>query len=270
MIREGDETMRFQGRTAIVTGGGTGIGAAVARQLVAEGARVALLGRRLEPLEKTALEIGALAIQADVADAAAMRQVVDRLTREWGGIDILVANAGGHGFGPTTEMADEEWARSTRVNLDTAFFSARECLPALIARQGSIVMISSIAGLAAGPDAAGYVAMKHAVIGLAKSLARDYGRKGVRTNTICPGWVRTPMADEEMAMVMDMHGLGSVDDAYAFVTRNVPINRPALPEEVAAAVCFLASKEASMINGAVLTVDGGAMTVDVPTIDFAT
>lgn len=262
--------MRFQGKTAIVTGGGTGIGAAIARRLASEGARVALLGRRLEPLEITAREIGAIAIHADVADSSAMRLAVQRLTEAWGGIDILVANAGGHGFGPTTEMSDQEWAQSTRVNLDTAFVSARTCLPALIERRGSIVMISSIAGLAAGPDAAGYVTMKHALIGLAKSLARDYGRKGVRTNTICPGWVRTPMADEEMSVVMQMNGLTSIEEAYAFVTRHVPINRPALPEEVAAAACFLATADAAMINGAVLTVDGGAMTVDVPTIDFAT
>ena len=118
----------------------------------------------------------------------------------------------------------------------------------------------------AGPDAAGYVTMKHACIGLAKSLARDSGRKGVRTNTGCPGWVTTPMADEEMKYVMKKHGLGSVAEAYALVTRDVPLGKPAAPEDVAAAVCFLASYEARMINGAILTVDGGAGTVDLPTL----
>lgn len=100
-------------------------------------------------------------------------------------------------------MSDETWALAARLNLDTAFVSARACLPSLIERRGAIVVVSSIAGLFAGPDAAGYVTMKHALIGLAKSLARDYGRKGVRTNTVCPGWVRTPMADEEMRMIIE-------------------------------------------------------------------
>jgi meso-butanediol dehydrogenase / (S,S)-butanediol dehydrogenase / diacetyl reductase len=261
--------MRFAGKTAIVTGGGTGIGAAVAGRIARDGGNVALIGRRREPLEAVAAQTGAMVIQADAADTPSMRAAVAAVVERFGGVDILVANAGGQGFGPTVDMTDETWAVSTRINLDTAFVSARECLPQLIKRSGSIVVISSIAGLFAGPDAAGYVTMKHACIGLAKSLARDYGRKHVRTNTVCPGWVRTPMADEEMEFVKDKFGLASIEEAYALVTRDVPIARPATPEEVANAVCFLASSEASMINGTVLTVDGGAGTVDLPTIAMA-
>ncbi|MCB1444937.1 MAG: SDR family oxidoreductase [Rhizobiaceae bacterium] len=258
--------MRFEGKIALVTGGGTGIGAATARRIARDGGRVALVGRRREPLEAVAAEIGGMVFQADAADTPSMKRAVGEIVSSLGGIDILVANAGGHGFGPTIEMTDETWANSTRLNLDTAFVSARECLPQLIARGGNIVVLSSIAGLFAGPDAAGYVTMKHACIGFAKSLARDYGRRGVRTNTVCPGWVTTPMADEEMDYVMKKHGLASIEEAYRLVTKDVPLGRPAAPEDVANAVCFLASSEARMINGAILTVDGGAGTVDLPTL----
>ena len=258
--------MRFAGKTAVITGGGTGIGAAVAKKIAAEGGKVALIGRRREPLESVASEIGASVFQADAAETSAMKTAVAEIIARLGGIDILVANAGGHGIGPTIEMSDETWALATRTNLNTAFVSARECLPQLIARGGNIVVLASIAGLFAGPDAAGYVTMKHACIGLAKSLARDYGRKGVRTNTVCPGWVTTPMADEEMEYVMKKHGLASIEEAYALVTKDVPLGKPAAPEDVANAVCFLASAEARMINGAILTVDGGAGTVDLPTL----
>ena len=260
--------MRFSNKTALITGGGTGIGAAVARQIAAEGGNVVLVGRRREPLEAVARQTGALTITADAADGTSMGAAVAQTCSRFGRLDILIANAGGHGVGPTVEMSDETWALATRLNLDTAFVSARECLPSLIEAKGNIVVLSSIAGLFAGPDAVGYVTMKHACIGLAKSLARDYGRRGVRTNTVCPGWVATAMADEQMQVIMRRHRLASIDEAYALATRDVPLGRPASPEEVSEAVCFLASPQASMINGAILTVDGGASTVDLPTLAF--
>jgi len=261
--------MRFQNKVAIITGGGTGIGAAVARRIASEGGRIALVGRRPEPLRAVAEEIGASVFAADAADTASMKAAVTATAEQLGGVDILIANAGGHGVGPTVSMSDETWALATRLNLNTAFVSARETLPHLMRSKGSIVVLSSTAGLFAGPDAAGYVTMKHACIGLAKSLARDYGRLGVRTNTVCPGWVSTPMADEEMQMVIEKFKLNSVAEAYALVTKDVPLGRPATADEVANAVCFLASPEAAMINGAILTVDGGAGTVDLPTLAFA-
>lgn len=260
--------MRFDNKVAIVTGGGTGIGAAVARRLAAEGGKVALVGRRPEPLQAVAEEIGAAVFAADAADTASMKAAVTATTEKFGGVDILIANAGGHGVGPTVSMSDETWELAVRLNLNTAFVSARETLPHLIRSKGNIVVLSSIAGLFAGPDAVGYVTMKHGCIGLAKSLARDYGRLGVRTNTVCPGWVTTAMADEQMEMLVEKHKLASIAEAYALVTRDVPLGRPASAEDVANAVCFLASGEAAMINGAILTVDGGAGTVDLPTLAF--
>ncbi|APX68034.1 MULTISPECIES: SDR family oxidoreductase [unclassified Brucella] len=260
--------MRFENKVAIVTGGGTGIGAAVARRIVAEGGKVALIGRRPEPLRAVAEETGAAVFAADAADTASMKAAVSAIAEQFGGIDILIANAGGHGVGQTISMNDETWEQAIRLNLNTAFVSARETLPHLIRSKGNIVVLSSIAGLFAGPDAVGYVTMKHGCIGLAKSLARDYGRFGVRTNTVCPGWVATAMADEQMEVLVEKHKLGSIAEAYALVTRDVPLARPATAEEVANAVCFLACGEAAMINGAILTVDGGAGTVDLPTLAF--
>lgn len=260
--------MRFDKKVAIVTGGGTGIGAAVARRIAAEGGKVALVGRRPEPLHAVAEEIGAAVFAADAADTESMKAAVTATAEKFGGIDILIANAGGHGVGPTVSMSDETWELAVRLNLNTAFVSARESLPHLIRSKGNIVVLSSIAGLFAGPDAVGYVTMKHGCIGLAKSLARDYGRLGVRTNTVCPGWVTTAMADEQMEMLVEKHKLASIAEAYALVTKDVPLGRPASAEDVANAVCFLASGEAAMINGAILTVDGGAGTVDLPTLAF--
>lgn len=260
--------MPFKHKTALITGGGTGIGAAVARQLAKKGAQVVLVGRRKEPLARVAEETGGLGLAVDASDGAAMKAAVAQAVSKFGSLDILIANAGGHGVGPTISMSDETWAQATRHNLDTAFVTARECLPDLIKSKGNIVVVSSIAGLFAGPDAAGYVTMKHALIGFAKSLARDYGRKGVRTNTVCPGWVTTDMADEQMQHIMTKYKLATMAEAYALVTKDVPLGRPATPEEVASAICFLASQDAVMVNGAVLTVDGGAGTVDLPTLAF--
>ncbi|SEC55455.1 NAD(P)-dependent dehydrogenase, short-chain alcohol dehydrogenase family [Rhizobiales bacterium GAS188] len=260
--------MRFASKTILITGGGTGIGAALARRAAREGANVVVTGRRIDKLREVAEETQGLAVAADAANAAEIGGVVAAAKQRFGSVDVLIANAGGHGVGPTLTMSDETWSTATRLNLGTAFVSARACLPELIASGGNIVVISSIAGLFAGPDAAGYVTMKHALIGLAKSLARDYGRKGVRTNTVCPGWVTTAMADEQMQMLVEKHGLADIAEAYALVTKDVPLGRPATPEEVASVALFLASPDAAMVNGATVTVDGGATVVDLPTLAF--
>ena len=259
--------MRLKGKVAIITGGGTGIGAAVARRFAAEGARVVVMGRRRELLEPIAEEIGGLAVGGDAAVAEEARRAVDAAVERFGGLDIAVANAGGHGIGSTLQTDDAEWAQSLHSNLTTAFVLAREALPHLIERKGSIVIVSSIAGHFAGPGVAGYTTTKHALIGLARSIARDYGPRGVRANVVSPGWVRTPMADEQMDVIRQRSGL-SLDEAYTLVTSEVPLRRPATPEEIASICLFLASDESSIMTGAVLIADGGAHVVDLPTLAF--
>jgi len=262
------QSERFAGKTVLITGGGTGIGAEVARRMAGDGANVVLMGRRAAPLEQVAAQIGGTVVVGDAANTNDVKSAVATILEKFGSLDILVANAGGHGVGPTIETSDESWALATRLNLDTAFVCARECLPALIESKGNVIIVASIAGLFAGPGAVGYVTMKHACIGLGKSLARDFGRYGVRTNTICPGWVSTAMADEQMAVLMQERGLDSVDAAYGLVTKDVPAGRAATPEEVSNVICFVASPEAVMMNGSIVTVDGGSSIVDLPTLAF--
>jgi meso-butanediol dehydrogenase / (S,S)-butanediol dehydrogenase / diacetyl reductase len=260
----------LDGRVAVVTGAGTGIGAAVAQRFAAEGAQVVLVGRRPGPVHAVAAALGerALAVPADAAASADMARLAAAATTRFGGIDVLVANAGGHGVGTAADIADGAWARAMRANVDTALVSARACLPQLIARRGCVVVVSSIAGLAAAPESVGYVTAKHGLIGLARSMTRDFGSRGVRVNTVCPGWVRTPMADEEMDALAALRGLPGREAAYVLATAQVPLRRPAEPAEVAAVVAFLASRHASAVSGAVVTVDGGATAVDLPTIAF--
>jgi meso-butanediol dehydrogenase / (S,S)-butanediol dehydrogenase / diacetyl reductase len=258
------------GRTAVITGGGTGIGAAAARRLAADGAAVVLVGRRAAPLAAVASGLGeqAMTLAADAASADEMARVIAAVHARSRTVDILVANAGGHGQGTAADVRDDAWAASLRANLSTCLVAARACLPDLIAGRGSVVVVSSIAGLAASPESVGYVSAKHGLIGLARSMARDFGPRGVRVNVVCPGWVRTPMADEEMDELMRLRGLASREAAYALATAQVPLRRPADPGEVAAVIAFLASDQASAVTGAILTVDCGATVVDLPTTAY--
>ncbi|SIR73258.1 SDR family NAD(P)-dependent oxidoreductase [Microbacterium sp. RURRCA19A] len=258
----------LNGQVVLITGGGTGIGEAVARRVAREGAHVVVTGRRREPLERVAAAVGGTAIAADAADAGEVAALVGRVLELHGHLDVVVANAGGHGFATVADTDDAAWESALRANVTTAFVVVRAALPALIAARGRVVVMSSIAGLAAGPSVAGYTVGKHALIGLTRSLARDYGRHGVRVNTVCPGWVATPMADAEMDAYATAAGVPDRAAAYARVTRDVPLARPAQPEEIAAIVRFLASDESSYITGATIVADGGAHIVDVPTIAF--
>lgn len=252
-----------------ITGGGTGIGAAAAERFASAGWGVAVVGRRTAPLEQVARASGAHAVVADAADPSGSERAVADVLERFGRLDAVIANAGGHGFAALADTTDEDWAASMRGNLDSAFVFLRAAIAPLREARGSIVIISSLAGLAAGPSTVGYTTAKHALIGLTRSIARDYGTYGVRANALCPGWVRTPMADEEMDEFAAAAGLGDRESAYRTVTRDVPLGRPANPAEIAEAILFLASPASSYITGAVLPIDGGATSVDVPTTAFA-
>lgn len=262
-------TRSHRGRVVIITGGGTGIGAAVAARYAGEGHVVVILGRRSAPLEEVAEATGAHPIVADVSDTSSCEVAIAEIHDRFGGVDVLIANAGGHGFAVATETDDEAWAESFDGNVTTAFNIARAALPRMQENGGQIVIVSSLAGLFAGPSVVGYTVGKHALIGLTKSLARDYSRHGVRVNAVCPGWVRTPMADGEMdEFASHAEHIDDREAAYAEITKDVPMRRAAEPEEIASVIRFLGSQESSYITGATIIADGGAHIVDLPTLGF--
>jgi meso-butanediol dehydrogenase/(S,S)-butanediol dehydrogenase/diacetyl reductase len=259
--------MRLEGKVALVTGGGTGIGAATARRFAAEGAQVVVMGRRREPLERVAAEVGVVAVVGDATTAEDARAAVAGAVERFGGLDVVVANAGGRGTSGALDTDDEMWTASIGSNVTSTFVLAREALPTLVKRRGTIVVMASLAGLFAAPEDVGYVTAKHALIGLTRSLARDYGPRGVRVNAVCPGWTRTEAADEIMDRLACREGITRAQ-AYALAASQVPLRRPAEADEIAAICVFLASDEASIVTGAVLPADGGASVVDLPTLAF--
>jgi NAD(P)-dependent dehydrogenase (short-subunit alcohol dehydrogenase family) len=254
--------MRLEGKVAIVSGGGTGIGAATARVFAREGAKVVVTGRRAEPLEAVAAEIDGLAVAGDTSDDDHVRAAVAEARDAFGGLDVVVANAGLGFGGAAGDVDDERWQQTLDVNLTGAFRLARAAIPSLIERGGgSIVLVSSVSALVSGTDGAAYVTSKAAMLGLARSIAVDYGPSGIRANALCPGWVETPMGDGSMASLMTKHGI-SLGEAYRLVTQHIPLRRPATADEIAACCLFLASDESSIVTGTTLVADGGGLAVD--------
>ena len=259
---------RLDGRVAIVSGGGTGIGAATARLFASEGAKVVVTGRRPEPIEAVAAEVDGRAVAGDTSDDEHVRDAVATAVDAFGGLDVVVASAGLGFGGATANVDDDHWQRTLDVNLNGAFRLARAAIPSLIERGGgSIVLVSSTAALVSGTGNAAYETSKAALLGLARSIAVGYGPLGIRANALCPGWVRTPSGDQSMEELMAERGI-SLEEAYRLVTQHIPLRRPARADEMAACCLFLASDESSIVTGTTLVADGGGLAVDLSEIAY--
>jgi 3-oxoacyl-[acyl-carrier protein] reductase len=237
------EFASLTGRLALVTGASRGIGRAVARELARAGASV-VVGYRSGQAEAEALaeEIGGRAVQADVSSPDDARRLVD----EAGDVDVLVNNAGLTRDGLLARMSDDDWHTVIETNLSSVFYTCRAVTrPMMKKRSGVIVNISSIVGVHGNWGQTNYAASKAGIIGFTKSLARELGSRGIRANVVAPGYVKTQLTD-----VLP-------DEATAAMVGQTPLGRVAEPEEIAGAVRFLASDEASFITGDVLLVDGG-------------
>jgi NAD(P)-dependent dehydrogenase (short-subunit alcohol dehydrogenase family) len=245
---------------ALVTGGGSGIGAATALALVQAGVRVSIAGRRPDALARTAASLGELAgavVAMDVTDEAAVADGVARIEAEAGPVDILVNNAG-RALGAPFEKTDAAlWSDMLASNLSGVFFVTRAVLPGMARRgRGRIINVASTAGLTGYAYVSAYVAAKHGVVGLTRALALEYARRGVTVNAVCPGYTDTPLVAEAAANIVAKTGRSEVEARLALAKVN-PMQRLVTPQEVADAILWLASAGASAINGQAVAVAGG-------------
>ena len=237
---------RFAERVAVVTGGASGIGAATARLLAREGARVVVADLDADRAWEVAAAVGGTAQATDVADRTQVERLVADTVAAHGRVDILVNNAGIGSFGRTPDLDPEAWHRVIAIDLHAVFYACRAALPHMLAG-GAIVNTASISGLAGDYGFAAYSAAKAAVINYTRTLALDHAREGIRVNALCPGLIATPLTA----------GAAAMPGLEAAWHDTIPMGRPGTPEEMAEAIAFLASDAASYVTGAVLVADGG-------------
>ena len=232
---------RFSGKVALVTGGSSGIGAAAARRLLDEGARVASFDLDAEAPE------GVLALAGDVARSADVETAVAQTHVQLGPIDVLVCSAGVPGASlPTVDVTDDEWRRVMGINADGVFYCNRAVIPSMVGRgYGRIVNVASIAGKEGNPMAGAYSASKAAVIAMTKAIGKDLARTGVIVNCVAPAVIETPILE------------GITEEHIGYMVDRIPMGRMGEPEEVAALICWLASEECSFSTGATYDISGG-------------
>ncbi len=243
---------------AVVTGGGTGIGKAVAARLLEAGHRVVITGRRKEALEAAAAAFGEKgdveALAFDVTDEAAVNAALGDLA-----VDVLVNNAGYGTSAPLEKTSLDDWSAMLAVHATGPFLCTRAVLAGMKARDfGRIVLVSSLAGLVGARYIAPYAAGKHAGIGLMRATAAEVTGTGVTSNAVCPGYVDTPMTDNSVATISSITGRDE-GQTRSYLERTSPLGRLISPDEVAAAVAYLASPEAAAVNGQTLVIDGGGI-----------
>ena len=260
---------RFTGKVALITGGGTGIGAAAARRIADEGGKPVLLGRREAPLRAVAEACGGHAVIGDTTSLTDLDRAVAEASERFGGVDVLIANAGIELFGSVETVPLDQWKQVLEVNLEGAMLAARSAIPAMRKRGGgAIVLVASVAALAGAPSYVSYLTSKAGLLGLNRSIAYDYGAERIRCNALGPGWVRTELAERAIGEFAQMKGLAT-EDLIAEMVKVYPLRRMASPEEMASIIAFLCSDDASFVTGAVLSADGGGGIVDVGTLQFA-
>ena len=254
--------MSLAGQTAFITGGGRGIGRAIALAMAREGAAVAVAARTKDQISDVAQECSglgasALAVELDVTDPQAVHAGVRRVESELGPVDILVNNAGIAISSKFTEITLDLWEQHLKVNLTGAFLLSQAVLPGMLARRwGRIVNIASTAGLTGVAYVAPYVASKHGLIGLTRALALDVAKQGITVNAICPGFVDTELTRESARRITEKTGR-SYEQAIQTLARFSPLERLIEPEEVAHLALYLASEEARVMTGHALVLGGG-------------
>jgi NAD(P)-dependent dehydrogenase (short-subunit alcohol dehydrogenase family) len=247
----------LEGRHALITGGGTGIGAAAARALNAAGARVSLLGRRMEPLLAVAEALGGSAIGCDVTDPQEIRNAFDEARTLSGPIEMLVVNAGIAESAPFHKMSRESWDKNIATNLTAAFDCAQAAIGDLMkSDNGRLVFVASVASLRGVPYAAHYAASKHGLLGLMRSLAAEYAKTNLTVNAVCPGYVDTPMTDQSVARVSEITGR-SERDSRSIITNQNASGRLVDPQAIGNVIAMLCLPLSRDINGAAVTIDGG-------------
>ena len=263
--------MKLKGKVALITGGGTGIGAAIAKRFVAEGAKVCITGRRPKKLEEVLQELPAgsgISYTGSVTDPGDVDRTLSTVINWSGRLDILINNAGLTTFGAIAGLDISIWRETIDTNLTGPFLMMRASIPHMIrGGGGSIINISSLAALRCPPEFAAYCSSKAGLNMLTQQVALDYAPHKIRCNAICPGWVRTPMGEEDMEKLAGKLGI-SLEQAFTTAVKNVPQKRMSDPSEIAAICVFLASDEAPYMTGSVVVADGGASIVDPAMLAF--